>query len=69
MSPKTTKVPPVATTGADNDYCPQGGNYDRVYSGDLDEMDTEFETRDAKVDATREEFAHQDKPNKPAAWD
>lgn len=60
---------PTATTPADNDYCPQGGNYDRCYSGDLNEQDTEFEERDARVDATRSEFAHQDKPNKPEAWD
>lgn len=56
MAPKDPKVP-TATTSEDNDYCPQGANYDRVYSGDLDEFDTEFEDRDAEVDATRAEFA------------
>ena len=62
---------PTATTPADNDYCPQGANYDRVYSGDLNERGNqeEFEERDARVDATRSGFAHQDKPNKPEAWD
>jgi hypothetical protein len=70
MPPKDPKVP-AATTPEDNDYCPQGGNYDRAYSGDLTERtnEEEFETRDEKVDATREEFAHQDKPSKPEAWD
>lgn len=49
---------PTATTPADNDYCPQGGNYDRAYSGDLNERtnEEEFEERDARVDATRSEF-------------
>jgi hypothetical protein len=67
MAPKV----PTATTPADNDYCPQSGTYDRVYSGDMTERgdQEEFEERDARVDATRSGFAHQDKPNKPAAWD
>ena len=65
---KTPKVP-TATTPEDNGYCPQAGTYDPCYSGDLDEFDKEFESRDAKVDATRSEFAHQDKPNKPQAWE
>ena len=55
MPPKDPAVP-TATTAEDNDYCPQGANFDRCYSGDLDEFDTEFESRDAKVDATRAEF-------------
>lgn len=55
--PPTPKVP-TATTPADNDYCPQSGVYDRVYSGDLTERGNqeEFEQRDARVDATRNEF-------------
>lgn len=59
---------PTATTPEDNNYCPQAGTFHEVYSGDLDVQDTEFEERDAKVDATRAEFKHQDKPNKPEAW-
>jgi hypothetical protein len=57
MPPTTTKVP-TATTPEDNDYCPQSGTYDRVYSGDMTERSNqeEFEQRDAKVDATRKEF-------------
>lgn len=49
---------PTATTPADNDYCSQAGQYDRVYSGDMSERgdQEEFEDRDAKVDATRAEF-------------
>jgi hypothetical protein len=68
MSPRNPRVP-AATTPEDNNYCPQGGNYDRAYSGDLNEVDTEFEERDARVDATRAGLAHQDKPGKPEAWD
>ena len=60
---------PTATTPEDNNYCPQGGTYDDNYCGDLTQFDTEFESRDAKVDATRAEFKHQDKPSKPAAWE
>ena len=58
MAPRDSKVP-AATTSEDNDYCPQGANYDRAYSGDLTERtnEEEFEQRDAKVDATRSEFA------------
>lgn len=57
MPPQTPKVP-TATTPADNDYNPQHGNYDPVYSGDLGERgdQEEFEERDARVDATRAEF-------------
>jgi hypothetical protein len=47
---------PTATTPEDNGYCPQGGEYDPCYSGDLNEFDKEFEERDARVDATRSEF-------------
>lgn len=49
---------PTATTPADNNYCPQGGTYDDVYSGDMTERgdQEEFEQRDARVDATRAEF-------------
>ena len=63
---------PTATTPEDNGYCSQGANYDRAYSGDLNDLGANadgYEARDAKVDATRSEFAHQDKPNKPEAWD
>jgi hypothetical protein len=67
MAPKTKVL--TATTPEDNGYDPRCGSYDPCYSGDLDEFDKEFEERDAKVDATRAGFAHQDKPNKPAAWD
>ena len=52
--PKESYTP--ATTPEDNDYCPQAGQYDPCYSGDLTEFETEFETRDAKVEATRKEF-------------
>ena len=49
---------PTATTPADNDYCPQAGTYDDVYSGDMTERGNqeEFEERDARVNATRAEF-------------
>jgi hypothetical protein len=56
MPKDTTKVP-SATTPADNDYDPHCGSYDPCYSGDLDERETDYEERDAKVDATRAEFA------------
>ncbi len=64
MARSTTKVP-TATTPADNNYCPQAGTYDDVYSGDLTERgnQTEYEQRDAKVDATRAEFGRP-KPSK-----
>jgi hypothetical protein len=70
MPPTTTKVP-TATTPEDNGYDPQCGTYDSCYSGDLTERGNqeEFEERDARVDATRSGFAHQDKPTKPEAWD
>lgn len=58
MPPTTTKVP-TATTPEDNDYCPQGANYDRAYSGDMTDWGAhadDCEARDAKVDATRKEF-------------
>ena len=54
--PKTDTKVPSATTPEDNGYCPQDSSYDHCYSGDLTEQDTEFEARDAKVDATRAEF-------------
>lgn len=47
---------PTATTPEDNNYCSQGGTYDDNYCGDLTQFDTEFESRDTKVDATRSEF-------------
>ena len=69
-TPKESYTP--ATTPEDNNYCPLSGQYDRAYSGDLNDCGTypdNFEERDARVDATREEFKHQDKPGKPAGWD
>lgn len=49
---------PTATTPEDNNYCPQAGTYDDVYSGDMTERGNqeEFEQRDASVAATRSEF-------------
>jgi len=44
------------TTPLENGYCPQSATFDSCYSGDLNEQDTEYETRDAKVEATRKEF-------------
>ena len=65
MAPKV----PTATTPEDNGYCPQAGTYDRCYSGDLNEVEHDDEARDARLNATRSEFKHQDKPSKPEAWD
>ena len=56
MPPTAAKVP-TATTPSDNGYDPQCGAYDPCYSGDLDKQDREFEARDARVAATRAEFA------------
>jgi len=51
---KETYTP--ATTPEDNNYCPQRGSFDPCYSGHLDNQDTEYETRDAQLEATRKEF-------------
>ena len=56
-TPKESYTP--ATTPEDNNYCPQSGQYDRAYSGDLNDCGTypdNFAERDARVDATRTEF-------------
>lgn len=68
MSKPTKPDDPTATSPEDNNYCPQRSSFHEVYSGDLTVQDTEFEARDAKVDATRSDFAHQDKSPKPEAW-
>jgi len=44
------------TTPLENGYCPQRGSFDPCYSGHLDNQDTDYEARDARVDATRTEF-------------
>lgn len=57
MSKPSSPTDTSATTPEDNNYCPQASTFHSVYSGDLTIMDTEFQDRDAKVDATRSEFA------------
>jgi hypothetical protein len=55
---------PAATTPADNGYCPQSASFDGAYSGDLDDCGDcpdDYAERDARVDATRAEFAR-DRP-------
>ena len=48
-----------------DNYQPQSGEYGDGYSGNLNDGDESkvFEEQDAKVDATRKEFA-KDKPSK-----
>jgi hypothetical protein len=48
-----------ATTPEDNGYCPQAGQFDYAYSGDLTDFGPnkdDYEERDAKVNSTRKEF-------------